>query len=248
MGISAGLAAFKLSFTLSPIIFQGGIAQNIPGGMLPVVAITQALSFVDGLLSGGDELTDLDDFFASFIPIAGASLLEQQIGKYPFANQAVAANAVIAQPTNISLRMICPVKDPSGYAAKLATMMALQAVIKQHNASGGTYIVATPSFLYTNAVFLRLVDVSGSDDAQAQNTWQWDFELPLLTLQDAQNAQNNLMSMISGGVPISGAPAWSGLGPAVGNPGSIAAPAVVPSAQAPVGSGVASPLIGANGP
>lgn len=244
MGISAGLAAFKLSFQLSPIIFAGGIATNIPGGMLPIIAITQALDFVDGLLSGGDDLTDLDDFFAQFHPLPGATLGDQEIGKYPFANQAVAANAVIPQPLTISLRMICPARDDSGYAIKLATMMALKSAVAQHNISGGTYIVATPSYLYTNLVFRRLIDVSRADDLQAQNTWQWDFENPLLTLQDAQYAQNNLMSQISAGTPISGAPAWSGLGPTVGNPPSLAAPSIVPSSTATLGAGTASPLYG----
>jgi hypothetical protein len=245
MGISAGLSAFKLSFQLCPVILTGGVAASIPGGMLPIIAITQALSFTDGLLSGGDDLTDLDDFFANFHPLPGATLLDQQIGKYPFANQTVAANAVIVQPTSISVRMICPATDAAGgYGGKLATMMALQATLAAHNTSGGTYTIATPSSFWTNAVFLRMIDVSRTDDLQAQNTWQLDFEKPLLTLQDAQQAQNNLMSQISAGTPISGAPAWSGLGPTVGNPASIAAPSIVPSSTASIGSGAASPLIG----
>lgn len=204
------------------------------------MSITQALSFVDGLLSGGDDLTDLDDFFAHFVPVPGSTLADQQIGKYPFANQTVAANAVIAQPLNISLRMICPARDESGYALKLATMQALQATVTAHNASGGTYIVATPSHFYTNLVFLRLYDVARGDDVQVQNTYQWDFEAPLLTLQAAQQAQNNLMSQITNGTAITGAPAWSGLGPTVGNPLSIAAPSVVPAATGPAGAGTAS--------
>jgi hypothetical protein len=245
MGISPGLAAFKLSFQLAPIILTGGIAASIPGGMLPLIAITQALTFTDGLLSGGSDLTDLDDFFANFHPLPGATLIDQQIGKYPFANQTVAANAVIVQPTTISMRMIIPATQTSGgYAGKLATMMALQSTLAAHNISGGTYTVATPSYFWTNCVFLRMVDVSRTDDLQAQNTWQLDFEKPLLTLQDAQQAQNNLMSQISAGTPISGTPSWSGLGPTVGNPASIAAPSIVPSSTASAGAGAASPLIG----
>jgi hypothetical protein len=242
MGISAGLSVFKLSFEISPIILVGGVAANIPGGgMLPIVAITQALSFVGGLLSGGDDLTDLDDFFAHFVPLPGSTLGEQQIGKYPFANQAVAANAVIRQPLNISLRMICPARDESGYAVKTATMQALKSTLDLHNGSGGTYVVATPSYFYTNCVFLRLFDVSSADDKQVQNTYQWDFEVPLLTLQDAQNAQGNLMNQISNGTAITGSPAWSGLGPTVGNPASGNAPNVVGSAAGPAGAGVGPP-------
>lgn len=243
MGISAGLSAFKLAFELSPLILTGGVATNIPGGALPIIAITESLNFADGLLSGGGPL-DLDSFFAHFYPVPGSTLAEQKVGEYPFANQSVAANAVIAQPLVVSLRMICPAKEDAGYAIKLATMTALKSVIDQHNASGGTYTVATPSFFYTNCLFLRLTDTSAAESKQRQNTWQWDFRRPLLTLQDAQQAQNNLMSQLSNGTQISGQPAWSGLSPSVGNPFSIAAPSVVPSSTGAAGSNVGSPLIG----
>src|ERR1017187_8109278 len=158
MGISPGLAAFKLSFQLAPIILTGGIASAIPGGMLPLLAITEALNFTEGLPSGGNNLDDLDGFFATFHPLPGATLIDQQIGQYPFANQAVAANPVIAQPLSISMRMICPARDEAGYAIKLATMLALQSTLKQHNSQGGTYTVATPSFFFTDTVMTAMRD------------------------------------------------------------------------------------------
>ena len=183
--------------------------MNLPGGALPIISITEALNFTAGLLTGGNDLTNLDDFFAHFVPLPNSTLIDQQIGHYPFANQSVAANAVIPQPLTISLRMICPARGPGGYALKLATITALQATLKQHNISGGTYIVATPSAFYPNCVMLDLKDTSAGFDVQAQNTYQWDFEAPLLTLQDAQAAQNNLLSQITAGAPINGLPAWS---------------------------------------
>lgn len=230
MGISPGLSAFRLAFELSPIILQNGVANFIPGGFLPLISITQSIDFVGGLLSGGASL-EFDDFFAHFVPVPGASLYRQIIGKYPFANQAVAANAVIQQPTNVSLRMICPAKGPLGYATKLAIMTAVQALVKKHNSSGGTYIAATPSFIWTNGIFLDLTDVSRTDDVQAQNTWQWDFEFPLLTLQDVANAQSGLMSQLTAGTPLSGDPSVSGLGQAQGQTQSIAAPGAISAAQ-----------------
>src|SRR5262249_27408392 len=153
--------------------------------------ITEALNFVGGLLSGGDNLTNLDSFFANFHPLPGSTLLDQKVGTYPFANQAVAANAVIVDPLAISVRMICPAREDAGYAIKLATMTALRATLAQHNASGGTYTIATPSFFYTNCLFLKMTDVSDARSHQAQNAWQLDFARPLLTLQDAQQVQNN---------------------------------------------------------
>jgi hypothetical protein len=239
--MSLGYSAFKLSFQISPIILTGGLAQSITGGMLPIISITEALNFVDGLLSGASDLDNLDNFFAQFVPVTGGSLIDNQVGEYPFANQAVAANAIIAQPLKISMRMICPVREAFGYAAKLATIEALQAALAQHNSMGGTYTVATPSFLFTNCIMTGMRDASNGDSAQAQNAWQLDFVQPLLTLQAAQQAQNSLMSQISSGAAINGQPAWSGLPPTVGAPPSLAAPSVIPAAANSVASGVSGP-------
>jgi hypothetical protein len=243
VSISPGLAAFRLTYQLSPVIFTGGIASQIPGGMLPIILITQALSFAEGLLSGGDDL-NLDDFFANFHPLPGSTLISQTIGKYPFANQYVAANSVIFQPLKISMRMICPARDEAGYAIKLATITALQAAFSLHNASGGTYTIATPSWFYTNCVMSDpgMIDTSLGESKQAQNTYQLDFEQPLLTLQSAIQAQNNLMSQITAGTPISGAPSWSGLSPTVGNPPSLGAIGTQPAASGLGGAQTAAPV------
>jgi hypothetical protein len=225
---SPGQVAFNLSYVISPIILTGGIASWIPGGMLPIVSITQALDFVDGLLSGAVNL-DLDRFFAHFHPLPGSTLIDQSIAKYPFANQTVAANAVIRNPKTISMKMICPAPHEGGYALKSATMLALQAALEQHNASGGTYTIATPSYFYTNCVFLRMTDTSETRSLQAQNTYTLDFEQPLLTLQAAFAAQNNLMQKVSSGLPLEGGAAWSGLSPTVGNPASLGGIGTIPA-------------------
>lgn len=244
--MSVGQIAYKMSFELSPIILTGGVASAIPGGMLPIISITEALNFATGLLSGGN--VSLNNFFANFQPLAGATLVDNEIGTYPFANQAVAANAIIARPLAISMKMICTVKTPLGYATKLATMMALQATLSKHNASGGTYIVATPSYFYTDCIMTAMKDVStGAAGHQAQTEWQFDFAKPLLTLADAEQAQNLLMSKISSGTEIGGQPAWSGLAPTVGAPPSLAAPSLVPAASGPVGAGTAPAIAAPTG-
>lgn len=237
MSIPSEELFWKLTYQISPIILTNGVAGLIPGGLLPIVALTQAVDFVDGLLSGSVD-TNLDDFFGAFRPAAGATLIDNQIGHYPFANQSVAANAVIFQPLRVSLIMDCPVRAGSSYFDKLATMSGLKTTLDSHNQSGGTYTVATPSYLYTNCVMTGLHDVSGSGSKQVQWSWQFDFEQPLLTLNQAQQAQNSLMSQITNSTAISGTPAWSGLGPTVGQPPSIAAPSVIPSASGTAGSGV----------
>lgn len=234
MPYSAGQAAFKLAFEISPITLTGGVALNIPGGMLPFLAISQAGSFT-GLISGGADV-ELDDFFANFFPLPGSSLIDQQIGHYPFANQTVAANAIIVQPLTIAMLMRVPVRDPGGYATKLANMTSIQATLHQHNVTGGTYTVATPSYFYTNCVMLGMHDVSSGDTLQAQIVWRLDFEQPLISLQDASNAQNIMMQQLTSGVQTSGAN--FGLAPTVGVPPSLAASNIAPSAQSSASSGI----------
>lgn len=237
--ISAGLAAWKLSTQLSPIILNNGIASLIPGGMLPIIAITEAINFAEGILGGGDDI-GLDDFFANYQVIPGDTLIDQQIGKYPFANQGVAANAVISQPLRVSLLMICPVRQAAGYAAKLAIMMALQAALKQHNASGGTYTIITPAAFYANCVMTALTDASNAESKQLQSAWRWDFEQPLLTQSQASVAEmalNSTMGQISGGTQTTGA--LTGLGATINSPYSIAAPSVIPMAANGISAGTA---------
>lgn len=237
----SGLSAlFQLGYEISPIILTGGSATNIPGGMLPIVAITEAANFVTGILSGGTEAS-LDDFFAHFKPLPGSTLAENQIGHYTFANQTVAANAIIAQPLRIALEMICPVKTPLGYAAKLATFSALQAVLARHNASGGLYTVATPAFIYTNCILVSLRDTSGGDTKQTQHTYVWEFEQPLVTLDQAALAQNSLMQKIGNGLPTDGS--TSGPGATLGNSASGAAPSLVPAAQPLAGASASGPFM-----
>lgn len=230
--------AFQLGFQISPIILSGGVASNIPGGMLPIVSITEAVSFVTGLLSGSIS-DNLDDFLMQFMPIVGSSLIEQKIGEYTFANQATAANAVIQDPLNVSMLMIVAAKAQagSGYLTKLATIMALQATLAQHNNSGGLYTIVTPSFIYTDCVMLSMRDASRADIKQPQNAWKLDFRKPLVSLADAQSAQNSLMSKISAGAPTDGS--LSGLGTTVGVPPTLATPSVAPAAGNLQGSAMA---------
>lgn len=201
MGISDGMVAFKLAFQVSPITLNGGFAQFMPGGLLPMVALTQGIDFTLGILGGAN--IDLDEYWANFENLPGGTLIAQRVGTYPFANQSVAANATIQDPLSISLRMVAPAGAAGGYWTKLAIITALQATLVQHNNSGGTYTVATPAFFYTNCLLTNVRDVS-PPTKQVQTAWQFDFFVPLLTLQAAQQAQNSLLSKINSGVQING--------------------------------------------
>lgn len=236
------LSDFQLSYEISPIILTGGSSSGVPGGMTPIVSILQPGAFSDGLPGDGDPFMSLDDYFARFVVLPGGTLIENTVGEYPFANQAVAANAIIAQPLKVSLLMICPVRD-GGYSQKLSTITSMKSSIDDHVNQGGTFTVATPAFLYTNMLLLNVTDVTDGESKQVQLAYQWNFYKPLLTLEDAEAAQNNLMSKISGGTPVDGdPPQWSGTPPTVGNPTSGAAPSAVPAAQNLSGASAASPI------
>ena len=241
MSFSAGYAAFKLAYEISPIIFVGGVASLIPQGVLPIIAVTEAASFLTGLLSGGENI-GLDDFFAHWRPLPGSTIADYEIGKYPFANQAIAANAIIAQPLTLSMLMLCPARDALGYATKLVTMTALKATVEQHCSLGGTFTICTPSFIGTNYILKRISDASIGETRQVQNAWQWDFEAPLLTLDQAQQVQNGLMTQLTQGTLVQGQPSWTGLAPTVGNANTLGGVGVIPSFGSLVGTNTSPQL------
>lgn len=230
MTASSGLSQFQLSYERSPIILNGGIAGNLDGGLTPIITLLAPQNF-----TGGVTAPTTDDIFADpiahFTPVPGGTLIENQVGQYPFANQQVAANAIIVQPLRISLLMTSPAPTGGGYAAKKAVFTSLQQSIAQHCILGGTFTVATPAYLYENCLLLAIRDVSSAETGQVQVRWQWDFYQPLLTEAAAAAAQNTQMAKISGGVQLQGDPPGS-TAVATGDPSSGVGPIVVPSSRA----------------
>lgn len=238
-----GLNNYKLTFQISPIIFTNGIATFIPGGMLPIISITQSGTFAGGILSAAASVglggglvgsyLDLDDFFAQFHPLPGSTLVDARVATFPFANQAIAANAIIAQPLIVSMMMIVPARGSGGAAIKTAVMNALQQAFTQHNSLGGTFIVATPAYYYTNCIFLKMTDVSAGETKQPQYRYQLDFYQPLLTEQQAAQAMNSAMSKINGQLPYDGS--LSGNTSAVNVPPSLVGISTVPQGEGGLG-------------
>ncbi|WP_230492471.1 hypothetical protein [Martelella alba] len=179
------------------------------------MALTQAANFLVGLLSGTVDV-DLDSYFCKFYPLPGSTMINNQIGQYPFANLTVAANAILAQPNNVSMLMSCPVNTSGGYITKFVTINALQAALSQHCSLGGTFIVATPSYVWDNCILTRVTDVSGSASKQPQQQWRFDFEQPLITQAAAEQVLNNLMSKISSGQQVTST-SWTSLLNAAGS-------------------------------
>lgn len=224
---STGRSLYQLSFEISPIILTGGIAALIPGQMLPIVALTQALSFTEGLLSGAN-VTDLNSYFAHFKALPGSDLINNKIGEYPFASQTVAANAIIVDALNLSVEMMIPLSQEGAYAAKLATMTILKTALDYHINQGGLFSVATPVYIYTNLVLLRLHDTSTGDSHNAQTKYQFDFRRPLVTASQVQSVLSSLMNKLSGGLVTDGTS--SGGGATLGSTLSNATPSLLPSA------------------
>lgn len=272
LGVSSGFAQWKLSYGISPIIFTGGIAANMPGGQMPIISITDAGSFpggplgaigasigasVDlgpisisgqiGVFAGTGAGSGLDDYFAAYEPIAGGTLEDFEYGRYPFANQSVAANAAIQEPLTISMLMVCPVKGTQTFGQHLSIIMALQSAMQQHAALGGSYTVATPKYIYTNCLLRRMVDVTTGDSHQPQSRFQLDFEQPLITLQQAQQAQNGLMSKLSSGTQLPGVPsvgdAMSSLAQSL--PSGLSVQSALPLLNSGVSSFMASSVLSA---
>lgn len=241
-GLAPGAIAWKTAFEIAPIMLVNGLASFMPFGMLPMAAITEAINLPAGLLSG-TTTTSLDSFFAHFKPLPGGTLVDQDLARMPFANQAIAANATIAQPLVISMQMDCPAQPPLGMFLKLGIMEAIQFALTQHNSQGGTYHVATPSFIYFDCVMRTIRDVTSPNSSQPQQTWQIDFEKPLLTLGDAQQALNQLFQKVTNGSKIL-EPAWSGLQSSVGQAIGAGVGGVVPSASGSV-VGSTIPSVGA---
>jgi hypothetical protein len=205
--MNIGSAAYELAFVKSPIFLNGGIAENMPNQTIPLIAITEAGNMAGGALAGSIS-TRMDDFFANFFPLSGAKLHNNQIGTYPFANQKVAANAIIAQPLNISMRMNCTPRGRGGMVTRTMTATALKNALDNHNFRGGTYSVLTPSFLYTGCILTGFTDITSGESKHQQTDWQLDFAQPLISQNEAEFFQNALMQKMELGVKIG--VLWSG--------------------------------------
>lgn len=236
---SMGEQAWRMAFQLSPIILSGGLAPSFLSGYLPIIAITELINFPAGLLSGMQIGTD--GFFANFRPLPGTTILEQDVGHYPFANQGVAANAVISMPRQIIMEMTAPAKTDLGFWEKLAVMEALEAALDVHTQQGGTYLVITPSKIYQNCLLKAIRDVSGQARTnQPQVVWQWEFEQPLLTADDLGGVLNSLYDWISRQTQAPDPALNAGIQTTTSTPQSLATGQGMPAAAPASGTAVPS--------
>jgi hypothetical protein len=194
----------QLSYQVSPIILAGGVAGNIPAGMLPMLSLFNVTT-ASGL-GLPYNMNDLDDSFGTFYIMPGGTLVRQSIATYPFANQSVAANAVIREPLTLSVIMDAPMRTPNAWRIKQQQFTQLKQTLDTHNNKGGTYIIFTPAYIYTNMIMVSLTDVSRGNNMIPQNAWRFDFERPLVALTELAGAQSQQMQKITNGTPSTGAP------------------------------------------
>ena len=240
MAASAGLAAWKLAFELSPILLVDGFAKFMPFGTLPIILATEVVNFPLGVLTTG-QLPDIDDAFAHFEPLPDLTLIEQEIAHYPFANQTIAANATIQRPLQCSFRMIAPARGRLSMWAKLSKIMLLQNILERHNLDGGSYTLITPAFIYEGCLMKSMRDTSSGVTKQVQNIWVMEFEKPLLTVNDAMTQQTRLNTILDGinsGQRATGPLLTSGIGNTPITAFPPAAPSLFPAApQGPLAGG-----------
>lgn len=226
MSASSGYLQFKLANQISPIILTGGLA-TAQGGAIPIVSITNpliqgittTLTSITGQATGAGS-PQLDGTGIDYQPVAGGTLIDNQVAVYPMANQAIAGNAIIAQPLNISMSMLIPATADMSFSTRLSIMMTLVSTLKLHINLGGLFSIITSVYVYTNTILKMMRDVSGGETNQSQYRWQLDFFQPLLTLQAANQAQNGLMQTLTNGTPIAGTPSWA-TGLPVNNPSNV---------------------------
>jgi hypothetical protein len=215
---SAFRDVYNLAFQVSPIVLTGGTL----GMPMPIIGYTgQIGAFLQGVATTGN--IDLADFYATYLPIPGSTVINNAIATYPFANQQVAANAIIQQPKTVSMLMIAPVRDTGGYLTKMAIFTALQTALENHNQAGGTYTIATPAFLYQNCVMTAMTDVTTGETKQRQVMWQIDFVQPLISTSDANAAFSAQIAKITGGNVLtqSSPSGLTGSSPITGIPAAI---------------------------
>jgi hypothetical protein len=188
---TAGETVFKSAFEISPIILTDGLAQ-FSGGYLPLTLITEIIDF-PGLSS--------KQFFAHWKPLGGSTLAEWDVAQYPFVNIQMAANAQIQMPLKVSMLMTAPAQNGGGMLFKQAIFKAMQLAIEKHIQLGGTFVVLTPAYTYTNCLLTNLRDVTSPSDKQVQTTWQWDFVQPLITESAAASVAGQFVNGMQNGIP-----------------------------------------------
>jgi hypothetical protein len=184
---------FEFKHVLCPILLKNGLAEKLPDKLMPIVQLTQ---------QQGYPLTPAG-YFAHFKVVQGSTFMQSTVASYPFANSATAGNAIVEQPINVSLLMYCPASAINRTESRAQTMTNLISSLNSHKAQGGLFVVYTPLFIYDNCVLVAMRDASEGEHSAMQNGVILDFQRPMImTMDEADTAQNTLMSKLSKGEKV----------------------------------------------
>lgn len=177
---------------------------------MPIAVLTEGLSITNGLLHGEIRTRSM----AAFTPMAGTTLVQQDLCNLNFYNQVTAVNATVRKPNRVVMQMIRPAStEDGGYTTKGMTFTALKMALDMHNQYGGCYTVLTPSFIYTRCLMRSFIDTSGfsEQNKQVQHTWQIEFEQPLSSVEQTVKTLASVLDKFDKGMPSDGPLSWSGI-------------------------------------
>jgi len=233
------LSSYQYTFQTTPIILRGGYAGT---GALPIVNLLMPQNYPNGVTGAATSQYGMPTF-ATFKPLPGCTLMENEVATYPVANQTTAANAVITNPLRISLEMLVPANESITVLNKGPLIGALKAALDIHTAKGGWYDVITPAFVYQGCLLTSLIDASDDDfGTQPQVRWIWNFMQPLITEAAAAAAANTTTTKMTDQTRNAGDPPGSNaIVTSYDNPSANIVQNFVPSASGALGSNIASP-------
>lgn len=194
---------FQLTYQTCPIVLVAGAAGT---GVMPITSIlnpfisSESLQVTSsGTVNSPNAVAANAVTFGAFRVLPGGSLMDNDNAKYPLATMAVAANAIITNPLRVSVEMVTPASADVPMSVRLSRFTTLKTTLDKHIAAGGYFNIATPAFIYTGCLLLNLVDASDvPDGAQTQTRWVWNFEKPLITLEQAEAVVSSGMAKIVG--------------------------------------------------
>ncbi|GBQ08755.1 hypothetical protein [Saccharibacter floricola] len=199
----AGRTLGQLAYVNSPILLTDGIANKM-GGTVPIMFYTQLVGTLNGLISGAVRgnvnLPNLDNTWCHWQNVQGNTLIDNTPAQYPYANQTVAANALVTNPTNISMQMICPPRGPGAMLTKILTIQSLVSLLNKHCQLGGYFNIITPGQFYTKMLLTNVADSSPHADTQPAVQYTFKFTRPLTQKNEAAQKMSTLMTKASGGM------------------------------------------------
>lgn len=169
---------------------------------------TELVGTLNGLISGAVRgnvnLPDLDNTWCHWQNSTKNTLINNSISQYPYANQTVAANALVTQSPSISMQMVCPPRGSGAMLAKILTIQSLISLLNKHCQLGGYFNIITPGQFYTKMLLTSVTDSSPDATSQPASQYTFQFTRPLTQKNEAAQKMSTLMTKASDGMPSIG--------------------------------------------